>query len=394
MRTVCVVTVGRSDWGLYLPILRCLREQADMRLHLIAAGAHLVSGHGQTDAVILADGFEIHDRVPMLLAGDDAAGIAVSMGLGTIGFAQVYQRVRPDVLLVLGDRFEMHAAAAAAVPFRLPIAHVHGGEVTAGAIDDCFRHAITKYSHLHFASAAEHGRRIVQLGEEPWRVTISGAPGLDHIGRLPLLSVAELSERIGMSLEERPLLVTQHPVTLQSERAGEQTEALLSALGTVTCPIVMTRPNADTCNSEILRRLEGFAADRPQVRLVSSLGTLGYFSLMRHAAAMVGNSSSGIIEAASFQLPVVNIGRRQEGRPRSGNVLDCDDSASGIEAALGRALSAEFQAYCRGVKNIYGDGCAAGRIVGVLRAVELDERLLIKRFFDCSAGLPELLSPF
>lgn len=183
-------------------------------------------------------------------------------------------------------------------------------------------------------------------------------------------------------------------MTLQSERAGEQTEALLSALESVTCPIVMTRPNADTCNSEILTRLERFAAARPRVRLVSSLGTLGYLSLMGHAAAMVGNSSSGIIEAASFQLPVVNIGRRQEGRPRSGNVLDCDDSAGGIQVALERALSAEFRAYCRGVKNLYGDGGAAERIVGVLRAVELDERLLIKRFFDSVAGLPELSSPF
>jgi UDP-hydrolysing UDP-N-acetyl-D-glucosamine 2-epimerase len=394
MRTVCVVTVGRSDWGLYLPILRCLREQSDLRLHLIASGAHLAAGHGRTDAVIAADGFEIDERVPMLLASDDAAGIAISMGLGTLGFAQVYQRVRPDLLLVLGDRFEMHAAAAAAVPFRLPTAHVHGGEVTAGAIDDCFRHAITKYSHLHFASTAEHGRRIVQLGEEPWRVTVSGAPGLDHLGRMRLLGVAELSERVGMSLEEAPVLVTQHPVTLQSERAGEQTEALLCALEATGRPIVMTRPNADTRNSEILDRLERFAASRSRVRLVSNLGTEAYFSLMRHAAVMVGNSSSGIIEAASFQLPVVNIGLRQEGRPRSGNVLDCDDSALGIVGALERALSVEFREHCRGVRNIYGDGCAAERIVGVLRSVVLDERLLIKRFFDCSAGLPELSSPF
>jgi len=394
MRTVCVVTVGRSDWGLYLPILRCLREQSDLRLHLTASGAHLAAGHGRTDAVIAADGFEIDERVPMLLASDDAAGIAISMGLGTLGFAQVYQRVRPDLLLVLGDRFEMHAAAAAAVPFRLPTAHVHGGEVTAGAIDDCFRHAITKYSHLHFASTAEHGRRIVQLGEEPWRVTVSGAPGLDHLGRMRLLGIAELSERVGMSLEEAPVLVTQHPVTLQSERAGEQTEALLCALEATGRPIVMTRPNADTRNSEILDRLERFAASRSRVRLVSNLGTEAYFSLMRHAAVMVGNSSSGIIEAASFQLPVVNIGLRQEGRPRSGNVLDCDDSVVGIGGALERALSVEFREHCRGVRNIYGDGCAAERIVGVLRSVVLDERLLIKRFFDCSAGLPELSSPF
>lgn len=395
MRTVCVVTVGRSDWGLYLPILQCLRAEPGLRLHLVAAGAHLAAGHGRTDAAILRDGFEIQDRVPMLLAADDAVSIAMSMGLGTIGFAQVYERVRPDLLLVLGDRFEMHAAAAAAVPFRLPTAHVHGGEVTAGAIDDCFRHAITKYSHLHFASTAEHGRRIVQLGEESWRVTISGAPGLDHAGRVQLLSRDELSARVGLSLTQSPVLVTQHPVTLQSERAGEQTDALLRALDTVAGhPIVMTRPNADTRNTDILERLERFAADRPHVRLVSNLGTQAYFSLMSQAAVMVGNSSSGIIEAASFQLPVVNIGLRQEGRPRSGNVVDCDDSAAGIEAALRRALSVEFREFCRGVRNIYGDGDAAARIVNVLRTVELSERLLIKRFVDCEGGLPELSSPF
>jgi UDP-hydrolysing UDP-N-acetyl-D-glucosamine 2-epimerase len=200
---------------------------------------------------------------------------------------------------------------------------------------------------------------------------------------------------VGLSLTQSPVLVTQHPVTLQSERAGEQTDALLRALDTVAGhPIVMTRPNADTRNTDILERLERFAADRPHVRLVSNLGTQAYFSLMSQATVMVGNSSSGIIEAASFQLPVVNIGLRQQGRPRSGNVVDCDDSAAGIEAALRRALSVEFREFCRGVRNIYGDGDAAARIVNVLRTVELSERLLIKRFVDCEGGIPKLSSPF
>jgi UDP-hydrolysing UDP-N-acetyl-D-glucosamine 2-epimerase len=382
VRTISVVTVGRSDWGLYLPILEAIRSEPELRLHLIASGAHLVSGHGRTEEVIAADGFTIHDRVQMLLASDSPAAIAASMGLGTIGFAQVYERVRPDLLLVLGDRFEMHAAALAAVPLRIPIAHVHGGEVTAGAIDDALRHAMTKYSHLHFASTSCHARRIVQLGEEPWRVTVSGAPGLDQLRRLRLLSVAELSARLEISLEVPPLLVTQHPVTLQSEKAAEQAEALIEALSSQSRPIIITRPNADTRNSEILERLEHFAAARPNVRLVSNLGTLGYFSLLRCAAAMAGNSSSGIIEAASFQLPVVNIGLRQHGRPRSGNVIDCGDSAAEISAALEQALSPEFRQHCRNVRNIYGDGHAASRIVERLKGAELNERLLIKSFHD------------
>jgi len=385
VRTISVVTVGRSDWGLYLPILEAIRSAPDLQLHLIASAAHLVAGHGRTDETIAADGFTIHDRVQMLLASDSPGAIAASMGLGTIGFAQVYERVRPDLLLVLGDRFEMHAAALAAVPLRIPIAHVHGGEVTAGAIDDALRHAITKYSHLHFASTSCHARRIVQLGEEPWRVTVSGAPGLDQLRRLRLLSVEELSAKLGISLDVRPLLVTQHPVTLQSEQAGRQADALLEALSSQSRPIIITRPNADTRNSDILERLERFAAARSDVRLVSNLGTLCYFSLMRCAAAMAGNSSSGIIEAASFQLPVVNIGLRQHGRPRSGNVIDCGDSAAEIRAALERAVSVEFGDHCRSVQNIYGDGHAAGRIVQVLRTTALNERLLIKSFHD----LPE-----
>lgn len=385
MRTISVVTVGRSDWGLYLPILEAIRSEPDLRLHLIASGAQLVASHGRTDELIAADGYRIDDRVQMLLAADSPAAISASMGLGAIGFAQVYDRVRPDLLLVLGDRFEMHAAALAAVPFRIPIAHVHGGEVTAGAIDDALRHAITKYSHLHFASTACHARRIVQLGEEPWRVTVSGAPGLDQLRRLKLLSVDELAARLQIGLDVPPLLVTQHPVTLQSELAAQQADALLEAIRSQNRPVIITRPNADTRHSDIVERLERFAAANSNVRLVSNLGTLGYFSLMKCAAAMVGNSSSGIIEAASFRLPVVNIGLRQHGRPRSGNVIDCGDSVVEIRAALEQALSVEFRNRCGDVQNLYGDGYAADRIVRVLKTVEICERLLIKSFHDMPA---------
>lgn len=382
MRTITAVTVGRSDWGIYLPILRRIRQEPSLRLHLIAASAHLVRRFGSTVTDIRQDGFVVDDTVDMLLASDSPEAVAKSMGLGTIGFAQVFQRVSPDLLLILGDRFEMHSAAVAATPFRIPIAHVHGGEVTRGAIDDAYRHAMTKYSHLHFVSTEEHGRRVKQLGEESWRVTISGAPALDHLSDMTMMSRSELETRVGMPLDRPALLVTFHPVTLQYEQADAQVRCLLDVLAESDRPIVMTRPNADTCHSAILERLEAFCGQRTNVRLVASLGTRAYFSLMQQSAAMVGNSSSGIIEAASFGLPVVNIGLRQAGRPRSANVIDVDCDTREIRSGLERALSPEFRQSLTSLRNIYGDGQAAGRIVDVLKTVPLDDRLLLKEFCD------------
>ncbi len=382
MRTIGVVTVGRSDFGIYSPILRRIVADPQLNLHLIVTGAHLSATYGWTIQEIIDQGFTIGDRVEMLLGGDSPEAIAKSMGLGTISLAQVYARVRPDLLMVLGDRFEMHAATVASVPFRLPVAHVHGGEVTHGAIDDCFRHAITKYSHLHFASTQEHGRRIVQLGEEPWRVTISGAPALDHLSTLQLLSRKELEVKIGMSLEVAPILVTFHPVTLQYEDTAQQIDELTAALSLIDSPIIITKPNADTSNHTIIRAWERFAQPRANVRLLDNLGIKAYFSLMSRAAAMVGNSSSGIIEAASFKLPVVNIGKRQSGRPRSPNVLDTGHHSGEIEAAVRRAVSDDFRASLEGLENIYGQGRAAEAIVKRLKEVTLDERLLMKQFHD------------
>lgn len=399
VRTITAVTVGRSDWGIYRPILNEIRRTPGLRLQLIAAGAHLVSQHGGTIAEIIEDGFAVDETVDMLLASDNPESIAKSMGLATIGFAQAFQRVRPDILLVLGDRFEMHAAAVAATPFRIPIAHVHGGEVTAGAIDDAYRHAITKYSHLHFVSAAEHARRVMQLGEEPWRITVSGAPALDNLRTISLLSRDELAERIGIRLTRPPLLVTFHPVTLQFEQADDQILQLIQALeqtlaasdhsgGDPDLPVIITRPNADTRNTRILQQLEGFANTHPNVRLVSSLGTRGYFSLMSLAAAMVGNSSSGIIEAASFRLPVVNIGLRQAGRPRSANVIDVDCTSAAISDGLKRALSAGFRDSLESLTNPYGDGQAAVRIARRLAETPIDENLVIKKFCDVAFDAP------
>lgn len=394
MRTIGVVTVGRSDFGIYRPVLRAIEQQAELKLRLIVGGAHLSSEFGYTVDEIEREGFTIADRVDMLVASDTPSAIAKSMGLGVIGFSQSYAHHRPDLLLVLGDRFEMHAAALAAVPFNIPIAHIHGGEVSEGAIDDAFRHAITKYSHLHFASTAEHAQRIVQLGESPQRVFVSGAPALDNLRTLPLLDRAALAEKLSMPLDDDPLLVTYHPVTLQYEQVQWQIDELLAALSDIERPIIITKPNADTGGRAIIRQLERFAAERQGwVRLVDNLGTQGYFSVMRIAAAMVGNSSSGIIEAASFELPVVNVGIRQQGRPTSRNVLHCGNGREQIAIGLEEALSAHFRQQLAGLRNIYGDGHAAERIVAELKQLPLDNSTLIKKFHDLhatSAQSPQL----
>lgn len=382
VRTIGVVTVGRSDYGIYLPILRKIQEEPDLTLYLIVAGMHLSPEFGLTVQMIETDAFEIAERVEMLLSSDTPEGIAKSMGLGMIGFAQAYARFRPDILLVLGDRFEMHVAVVAALPFKIPVAHIHGGEVTEGAIDDALRHSITKLSHLHFVSTQEYARRVVQMGEEPWRVVVTGAPSLDNLRTLKLLSLGELGNRFGLRLARPPLLVTYHPVTLEYERTEWQVKELLRALEAFDLPIVFTAPNADTNRRVITRMIEEFIKGHPSAWLVPNLGSQGYFSTMACAAAMVGNSSSGIVEAPSFGLPVVNVGIRQQGRVRSANVIDVGYDRNEIITGIRQAIAPEFRARLRSLRNPYGDGRASDVIVKHLSETVLDEHLIIKRFAD------------
>ncbi len=380
MRTIGVVTVGRSDYGCYVPLLRAMRQDPALRLQLIVGGMHLAAAFGLTVELITADGFDIAGRVDLRMSSDTPEGIATSMGIGMAGFAQAYARLRPDLLLVLGDRFEMYAAASAAVPFRIPIAHIAGGELTEGAIDNSFRHAMTKLSHLHFVATEEYAQRVIQMGEEPWRVTACGAVGLDHLRTFVASDRQALESLLGLSLDSAPLLVTYHPVTLEYDRAEAQIDALLEALESVARPLVFTLPNADTNNQVIRRRIEAFVGRHPSAALVPNLGTQAYFSLMARAAAMVGNSSSGIVEAPSFGLPVVDIGTRQAGRLRAANVIPCGYAAEEIRRAIARALAPEFRESLRGLRNPYGAGHAAARIVEALKGIAIDERLLVKRF--------------
>lgn len=382
MRTIGVVTVARSDYGIYQPVLREIQAHADLQLHLIVSGAHLAPEFGMTVTAIEADGFVVGDRVEMLLSSDTPDGTALSMGLGVMGFAQAFRRRRPDLLLVLGDRFEMFTAAVAALPFCIPVAHIHGGELTEGAMDDALRHSMTKLSHLHFVSTAAYARRVEQLGEEPWRIVVSGAPALDHLRTMTLLAPSEVASRYGLEAENPPLLVTFHPVTLESEQVEWQTQELLAALDRAGLPIVFTQPNADAGSRRIDSLIDAFVAAHPAARRFDTLGSRGYFSLMRVAAAMVGNSSSGIIEAPSFGLPVVNVGTRQDGRVRAANVIDVGYARDAILDGIRRATDPAFRTALRETTNPYGSGHAAATIVERLRTVALDERLRVKRFHD------------
>ena len=382
MRRIGVVTVGRSDFGLYVPILEAIRAARGLELTLYVSGMHLSPEFGRSVRLIEEAGYRDYVVVESLLSSDSPTGIAKSMALGVAGFADALARVRPDILLVLGDRFDMHAAALAALPFTIPVAHVHGGEITEGAIDDALRHCITKLSHLHFPSTEEYAQRLRQLGEEPWRITVAGAPGLDNLRALRIPSRRRLEAKLGRRLPSRFLLVTYHPVTLEFERTSWQIDQLLRALRTMDLPAVFTLPNADTSGRIIADALRAYVAARPDSCLVDNLGTELYFAMMKQAAAMVGNSSSGIIEAASFHLPVVNVGSRQGGRLRPANVIDCGNATSNIVGAVRRALAPDFRGGPCRAKNPYDRGGAAHIIVERLRAVPLGRKLVHKKFVD------------
>ncbi len=382
MRNVGLVTAARSDFGIYRPVIQKIEGEPDLDLQLFVTGMHLSEEFGMTVGEIERDGYVITDRVPMLLSSDSPEGIAESMGQGTIGFARSFGQARPDILVVLGDRFEMMSAVTAAMPFAMPVAHIHGGESTEGLIDEAIRHSITKMSHLHFTATEAYRDRVIQMGEEPWRVTVSGAPGLDNLNEFSPLDKKELENLLGLILDPAPLLVTFHPVTLEYEDTEYHITQLLEALDRLKIPVVFTFPNADTSGRVIIRAVEQYTTRRDDAIVLPSLGTRIYFSLMGYALAMVGNSSSGIIEAASFGLPVVNIGSRQAGRHRGANVMDSGYETDSILKAVAMVTEEAFRKSIAGMLNPYGDGRASERIVKVLKSVDLGKELVIKKFHD------------
>lgn len=382
MRTIGVVSTSRADYGGYRPLLKAFQADPEVELKLYVSGMHLSPEFGLTVRFIEEDGFEIAERIEILLSSDTPEGIAKSMGLGLIGFCQAYARNRPDILVVYGDRYEMLSAALAALPFKIPVAHISGGEITEGAMDDALRHSITKLSHLHFAATEEYARRIIQLGEAPWRVTVSGETSLDNLRTTPLLSRNELEASYQLQLDGPFLLVTYHPVSLEYEQAEWQISELLAALERMKLPVIFTLSNADTGGHVIREKVEEFVASHGSSTLMDNFGTQAYFSVMNLATAMIGNSSSGIVEAASFQLPVVNIGTRQSGRIRTRNVIDVGYLQEEISKGIQKALDPQFRTSLNGVLNPYSNGEASSVILQRLKTIPLDDSLVRKKFYD------------
>ncbi len=382
MNRITVVTVARSDFSILRPIMERISADPNLSLHIIATGTHLAPQYGMTVNALLDAGFVVDDRVEMLLASDSPEGTAKSTGLGIIGFAQIFAKQKPDVLVIMGDRFEMFAAATAALPFGIKVAHIHGGELSEGAIDDAMRHCITKLSHVHFTSTDAYRRRVIQLGETPEHVIVSGAPALDNLKNIELLGKGELEDCFGLDLSVPPILVTFHPTTLSLDGTKRDTEALLGALEKAGKPVVFTASNADAGGTLITQMIEAHLAQHADWRFVNNFGLEGYFSLLSHVAAMVGNSSSGIIEAATFNLPVVNIGIRQAGRITAKNVIHVDTDTKSIADGLSRACSDDFRSTLAGMQNPYGSGQAASIIVDGLKMAINWPTPMVKCFHD------------
>ena len=379
-RRVAVVTGSRADFGLLYWTLRAIQDAPELELDLLVTGAHLSPEFGMSVREIEEAGFPIGARVEVLLSSDSGVGIAKAMGLGLLGFSEVLAIHQPDLLLVLGDRFETFAAVAAAMPLRIPVAHIHGGELTRGVIDELIRHAITKMSHLHFAATEAYAARIRQMGEESWRVIVSGAPGVEAIRRTPRLPLEELRARLGISFEGPSLLVTYHPVPSDTMDTQSGIQALLKALEAVDAEILFTYPNADAGARGVVEAVQAFVQSHARSRLFVNLGQPAYFALLASVSAMVGNSSSGLLEAPSFELPVVNIGDRQHGRIRGANVVDVGPVVEGIVDGIRRALDPAFRRTLAGLRNPYGTGEASTLIVSTLRSVPLNPALLCKSF--------------
>jgi len=381
MRRIAVFTGTRAEYGLLYWLMQDIRAHPELDLKLMVGAMHLSPEFGNTWQAIVDDGFTIDAKVEMLLSSDSRVGIAKSMGLGTIGMADALERLAPDALVILGDRFEALAAAQAALVMNIPIVHLHGGEVTEGAYDDAIRHAITKMASLHCVAAEPYRRRVIQMGEAPARVLDVGALGLDHLTRSPRMSREALAESLAFSLDAPYLLVTYHPVTVADEPPVESFQALLEALERwPDHKVILTYPNADNGGRAIIPLLEAYAARQPErVLAIPSLGFKRYLSAVSEADAVIGNSSSGLIEVPSFSVPTLNIGQRQGGRLAADSVLHCAAEVNAIDAGLRQALSPAFRESCRHTRNPYGQGNAAQQIVDALITQPLET---LKSFHD------------
>lgn len=381
-RKICVVTGTRAEFGLLRWLMQEIEASEALTLQVVATGMHLSPEFGLTYREIEQAGFTIDTKVEMLLSADTSSAVTKSMGLGLIGYADAYTRLAPDLIVLLGDRFEIFAAAAAAMIAGIPIAHLHGGETTEGAFDEAIRHSITKMSHLHFVAAQDYRNRVIQLGEQPERVFLVGGLGIDAIKRTSLMTREELEASLDFRFGPRNLLITFHPVTHESQSSAHQIGELLKALGALQdTHLVFTMPNADTGGRELAAMVDAFVATHPNARAYSSLGQLRYLSCMHVVDGVVGNSSSGLAEAPSMGIGTIDIGDRQRGRLRASSVIHCEPICEQITQALSTLYSPEFQANLTQVVNPYGTGGASQLIVEVLAKHPLD-KLVKKKFHD------------
>ena len=381
-RTICVVTGTRAEYGLLRWVIDKIVKSSEFELQLIVTGTHLSPEFGLTVNEIEADGYKVNYKVEMLLSSDTAVGVTKSMGLGLISFADAFAGLQPDLLLLLGDRFEAFAAASAALIAQIPIAHLHGGEITEGAVDDAFRHSITKMSHFHFVACEDYRRRVVQLGEDASNVFCVGGLGVDAISRIKLLDRRALEDSIDFGLLPRNLLITFHPVTLEKNTAACQVDELLKSLGALAdTGLIFTMPNADTQGRIVFEKIDAFCRANPNAKAFTSLGQLRYFTCLSQVDAVIGNSSSGLLEAPSFKKATVNIGDRQKGRLKASSVIDCLPESDSISAAIEKVYSPSFQAVLKTAFNPYGEAGASDKIVAILSQKSF-EGILKKAFVD------------
>jgi UDP-hydrolysing UDP-N-acetyl-D-glucosamine 2-epimerase len=376
-KTIAVVTTSRADYShLYWP-LRELDAHPDVDLKLIVLASHLSPEFGHTVREIEKDGFAIAARLECLLSSDTDVGMAKSIGLAVLSLADTLAVMRPDLILLIADRYEMLAPAAVALALRIPIAHIEGGELSQGAIDDAVRNALTKMSHIHFTSTEGARDRVIFMGEEPWRVHRAGAPSLDHLCKSKLLSRSEIGSRLQIDLSRPTTVIAYHPVTLLSDTNAEADD-VFAALAQLPQQLIFCYPNADAGSRDLVARIRSLLTQRKDAFLFTNLPAVEYWSLLQYATLFLGNSSSGIMETASFALPTVNIGMRQQGRERARNIVDTPPVATSILDAVHKAESSDFRASLEGMTNPYGDGCAAERIVHVLTTLPSRDELLLK----------------
>ena len=379
MRKIAVITGTRAEYGLLKNIMKEIENDTELELQIVVTGMHLSKKHGMTINEIIEDGFHVNEKCPILLDYDGKEKNAMEIGIAISQFSNALNRLKPDIILILGDRYEAFAAATTAMALNIPIAHISGGEITEGAMDDQIRHGITKLSHIHFPGVEVYAENIRKMGEESWRVFNVGDPGIENIKLTKLMSSESLSENLGVNIDENTILVTYHPVTLELNDVEMQINNLIEALDKFDNTIVVTYPNSDNGGDKIIEALDNFASRKNNVHLFQSLGSLRYLSVMKLCGVIVGNSSSALVEAPYLKKSVVNIGNRQKGRLMADNIINTDYSKEEIKLAIEKSLSIEFKEFVKGVESLYGEGNTSKEIIKVLKSIELGEKLLKKK---------------